>query len=91
VSPASRRVPAGRRADPRPDPHCRTIASLSDLIGRRKAGEVIDETIYAKKPIELSLYRNQISHMFLSESACALPDVPPPPFPFAPLSVSRTS
>lgn len=50
----------------------RTIGSLSDLIGKRKSTEVVEPTIYAKKPIELSLYRNQIIHVFLSECTSPL-------------------
>lgn len=50
----------------------RTIGSLSDLVGKRKTTEVVEPTIYAKKPIELSLYRNQIIHVFLSECTSPL-------------------
>ena len=40
---------------------------MGDVIGHRSASEVIEPTVYPLKPFELSLYRNQIVHLFVTE------------------------
>lgn len=40
---------------------------MKDAIGRRPSAEVMDDTVYPLKPFELSLYRNQTLHLFVSE------------------------
>ncbi|CED82040.1 glycerol-3-phosphate acyltransferase [Phaffia rhodozyma] len=45
----------------------RTLQVMKDVIGKKPSNEVIDDTVFPLKPFELSLYRNQTLHLFVSE------------------------
>ncbi|RKP08223.1 hypothetical protein THASP1DRAFT_15940, partial [Thamnocephalis sphaerospora] len=46
----------------------RAIQVMRDLVGARKEKDILEPVFYAQKRFELSFYRNQVIHLFLSEA-----------------------